>query len=97
MTLESVRQYCKRYSKQTVELPMGEILYWRLLLFRVSKNVVEDHEAFWDESEHVLLYRDKELHMDCVPTSLESEYHVCRRRLYDVLMFGLERTIHALR
>ena len=45
-TLEHVKYYCERYLQQTVETPMGEILRWRLLLFRVSKDSVRDHEAF---------------------------------------------------
>lgn len=89
-TLEGVRKYCERYLQQTVETPMGEILRWRLLLFRVSKDTVGEHEAFWDESEQVLTYEDTELHMDQVPTLLESEYRDCRRLLYDDLMFGIK-------
>lgn len=89
-TIESVKQYCERYLQQTVETPMGEILRWRLLLFRVSKDTVGNHEAYWDESEQVLTYEDTELHMDQVPTLLESEYRDCRRLLYDDLMFGIK-------
>ncbi|KAI7140984.1 hypothetical protein KC316_g16311, partial [Hortaea werneckii] len=88
-TLESVKQYCERYLQQTVETPMGEILRWRLLLFRVSKDTVGEHEAFWDESEQVLTYEDTELHMDHVPTLLESEYRGCQRLLYADLMLGV--------
>ncbi|KAI7199144.1 hypothetical protein KC365_g19132, partial [Hortaea werneckii] len=87
-TLESVKQCCERYLQQTVETPMGEILRWRLLLFRVSKDTVGEQEAFWDESEQVLTYEDTELHMDQVPILLESEYRDCRRLLYADLMLG---------
>ncbi|KAK0924951.1 hypothetical protein LTR29_018106 [Friedmanniomyces endolithicus] len=93
-TLAQVKQYCERYLQQTVETPMGEILRWRLLLFRVSKDTVGDHEAFWDESEQVLTYEDVEWHMDQIPTLLESEYRDCRRLLYDDLMFGVTGILH---
>jgi len=89
-TLDHVKHYCEDFLQQTVETPMGEILRWRLLLFRVSKDTVGDHEAFWDESEQVLTYEDTEIHMDQIPTLLESEYRHCRRLLYDDLMFGIK-------
>ncbi|KAK6439524.1 hypothetical protein LTR95_004275 [Oleoguttula sp. CCFEE 5521] len=89
-TLDLVKHYCESYLQQTVETPMGEILRWRLLLFRVSKDSVGGHEAFWDESEQVLTYEDIGLHMDQIPTLLESEYRDCRRLLYDDLMFGIK-------
>lgn len=88
-TLTLIKQYCERFLQQTVETPMGEILRWRLLLFRVSKDTVDDHEAFWDEAEQVLTYEDVKLHMDHIPMLLESEYRDCRRLLYDDLMFGV--------
>ncbi|TKA73156.1 hypothetical protein B0A55_10843 [Friedmanniomyces simplex] len=87
-TLTQVKQYCERFLQQTVETPMGEVLRWRLLLFRVSNDTVGDHEAFWDEAEQVLTYEDVELHMDRIPTLLESEYRECRRLLYNDLMCG---------
>ncbi|TKA60112.1 hypothetical protein B0A55_12260 [Friedmanniomyces simplex] len=59
-TLTRVKRFCERFLQQTVETPMGEILRWRLLLFRVSKDSVGDHEAFWDETEQVLTYEDVE-------------------------------------
>ncbi|KAK0949796.1 hypothetical protein LTS01_025744, partial [Friedmanniomyces endolithicus] len=93
-TLAQVKQYCERYLQQTVETPMGEILRWRLLLFRVSKDTVGDHEAFWDESEQVLTYEDVEWHMDQISTLLESEYRDCRRLLYDDLLFGVTGILH---
>lgn len=67
---------------------MGEILRWRLLLFKVSKETVGDHEASWDESESVLTYEDTELQMDQVPILLASEYRDCRRLLKDDLLLG---------
>ena len=85
-----MKQSCERYLQQTVETPMGEILRWRLLLFRVSKDTVGEQEAFWDESEQVLTYEDTELHMDQVPILLESEYRDCRRLLYADLMLGIK-------
>ena len=72
--LELVRSYCDQYLQQTVETPMGEILRWRLLLFKVSGASVGTHEASWDESEEVLTYEDTELRMDQVPSLLASEY-----------------------
>ena len=44
-TLELVKVYCDQYLQQTVETPMGEILRWRLLLFKVSGASVGSHEA----------------------------------------------------
>ena len=69
---------------------MGEMLRWRLLLCRVSKDTVREHEAFWDEREQVLTYEDTELHMDQMPTLLESEYRDCRRLLYTDLMLSIK-------
>ena len=43
--LELVRSYCDQYLQQTVETPMGEILRWRLLLFKVSGASVGTYEA----------------------------------------------------
>jgi hypothetical protein len=53
---------------------MGEILRWRLLLFKVSGASVGTYEASWDESEQVLTYEDTELCMDQVLSLLASEY-----------------------
>jgi hypothetical protein len=44
-TLKLVKAYCDQYLQQTVETPMGEILRWRLLLFKVSGASVGTHEA----------------------------------------------------
>ena len=90
--LELVRSYCDQYLQQTVETPMGEILRWRLLLFKISKESIGDHEASWDESEQVLTYEDMELHMDQIPALLSSEYQDCYRLLYDDLMIS-QKTI----
>ncbi|KAK1807496.1 hypothetical protein LTR12_018154 [Friedmanniomyces endolithicus] len=87
-TLELVKRCCERYLQQTVEAPIGEILRWRLLLFRVSKDSVGDHEASWDEDEQVLTYADTELHMHQIPTLLLSEYRLCQQLLHDDLMLG---------
>ena len=46
-TLELVKAYCDLYLQQTVETPMGEILRWRLLLFKVSSTSISSHEAGW--------------------------------------------------
>jgi hypothetical protein len=43
---------------------MGEILRWRLLLFKVSGASIRTHEASGDESKQVLAYEDTELHMN---------------------------------
>ncbi|KAI6882191.1 hypothetical protein KC360_g5991 [Hortaea werneckii] len=69
---------------------MGEILRWRLLLFKVSSTSVGTHEASWDESEQVLTYEDTELRMDQVLLLLASEYQGCCQLLYDDLMLGLK-------
>ena len=87
-TLALVKRRCERHLQQTVEAPMGEILRWRLLLFRVSKDGVGDHEASWDEDEQVLTYEDTELHMHQIPTLLLSEYRACQQLLYDDLLLG---------
>ena len=89
-TLQLVRSYCDQYLQQTVETPMGEILRWRLLLFKVSGASVGTHEASWDESEEVLTYEDIELRMDQIPSLLASEYQGCCRLLYDDLLLGLK-------
>lgn len=88
-TLALVKACCDKYLQQTVETPMGEILRWRLLLFKVSSASVGTHEASWDEGEQVLTYEDTELRMDQIPSLLQSEYLGCRRLLYDDLMLGL--------
>lgn len=87
-TLALVKRCCNKFLVQTVEAPMGEILRWRLLLFKVSKESVGDHEASWDESEQVLTYEDTELHMDQIPTLHASEYRDCLRLLNDDLLLG---------
>ena len=69
---------------------MGEILRWRLLLFRVSGASVGTHEASWDETEQVLTYENTELRMDQIPCLLKSEYQGCSQLLYDDLMLGLK-------
>ena len=89
-TLSLVKDRCERYMQQTVETPMGEILRWRLLLFRISRDSVSDRQAEWDETEQTLTYEGAELRMDQIPTLLKSEYDECRRILYDDLMFGLK-------
>jgi len=89
-TLQLVKDYCDQYLQQTVETPMGEILRWRLLLFRVSGASVGTHEASWDESEQVLTYEDTELSMEQIPSLLRSEYQGCSQLLYDDLMLGLK-------
>jgi hypothetical protein len=57
-----------------VETPIGEILRWRLLLFKVSGVSVGTYEASWDESEEVLTYEDTELRMDQILSLLTCEY-----------------------
>ena len=89
-TLELVKGYCDQYLQQTVKTPMGEMLRWRLLLFKVCGARISRHEACWDESEEVLTYEDTELRMDDIPSLLVSEYHGCCRLLYDDLMLGLK-------
>jgi len=89
-TLKLVKAYCDQYLQQTVETPMGEILRWRLLLFKVSGASVGTHEASWDESEEVLTYEDTELRMDQIPSLLASEYQGYCQLLYDDMMLGLK-------
>jgi hypothetical protein len=89
-TLDLVKACCDNYLQQTVETPMGEILRWRLLLFKVSGASVGTHEVSWDESEEVLTYEDIELRMDQIPSLLASEYQGCCQLLYDDLMLGLK-------
>jgi hypothetical protein len=57
-----------------VETLIGEILRWRLLLFKVSGASVGTYKASWDESEEVLTYEDTKLHIDQIPSLLASEY-----------------------
>ena len=73
-TLQLVKRFCGRYLQQTVETPMGEILRWRLLLFKVLGASVGTYKASWDESEEVLTYEDTELRMDQILSLLASEY-----------------------
>jgi superfamily II DNA helicase RecQ len=96
-TIRLVKHTCEKYLQQTNETPMGEILRWRLLLFRTSKDTVKTRQATWDESEQVVSYEDTELHMDQIPRLLVSEYDECRRLLDEDLMFGSKeiRHIHA--
>lgn len=96
-TLQLVKRCCDNYLQQTSESPMGEILRWRLLLFRVSKDTVQTRQGTWDESEEVLTYDGTELHMDQIPTLLLSEYNDCCRLLYEDLMLGSNkaRRMHA--
>jgi hypothetical protein len=89
-TLSLIKACCDEYLQQTVETPMGEILRWRLLLFKVSGASVSTHEASWDESEEVLTYEDTELRMDQIPSLLASEYQGCCQLIYDDLMLGLK-------
>jgi superfamily II DNA helicase RecQ len=93
-TLALVKQRCEKCLQQTVDTPMGEILRWRLLLFRISKDSVGTHQATWDEAEEVLKYEDTELHMNDIPRLLLSEYQECQQLLYEDLMFGINGIRH---
>jgi hypothetical protein len=44
-TLSLIKAYYNGYLQQTVETPIGEILRWRLLLFKVLGASVSTHEA----------------------------------------------------
>jgi hypothetical protein len=44
-TLKLVKAYCDQYLQQTVETPMGEILRWHLLLFKVLGARVSTHKV----------------------------------------------------
>jgi hypothetical protein len=72
-----MKAYCDQYLQQTVEAPMGEILRWRLLLFRVSGTSIGIYEASWDESEEVLTYEITKLRIDQITSLLKSEYQGC--------------------
>lgn len=73
---------------------MGEILRWRLLLFKISKESISNNEAYWDEREQVLTYEETELRMDQIPTLLVSEYQNCHRLLYEDLMMNQKTICH---
>jgi hypothetical protein len=45
-----------------------------LLLFTVSKKLVETYQAEWDPEEKVLTYEDVDLSIDQVPRLLLSEF-----------------------
>lgn len=93
-TLPLVKQRCEECLQQTTDTPMGEILRWRLLLFKISSTSVGTHQATWDEQEEVLQYEGVELHMNDIPTLLMSEYGECRRLLYEDLMFSSNGVRH---
>jgi hypothetical protein len=40
LCLKLIQQVCEGYLTQETETPIGEVLRWRLLLFRVSKETV---------------------------------------------------------
>jgi hypothetical protein len=44
-TLSLIKAYCNGYLQQTVETPIGEILRWRLLLFKVLGASVSTYKA----------------------------------------------------
>lgn len=88
-TLSLVKQCCEKYLQQATETPMGEILRWRLLLFKISKDSVSDHQAEWDETEEVVTFEGTKLHMSQIPTLLLSEYNGCRQLLRNELMLGI--------
>ena len=96
-TLRLVKRRCEEYLQQTAETAIGEILRWRLLLFKVSKEEVSVRQAMWDETEQTLTYGETELRIDHIPKLLVSEYEGCRHLLYTDLMFGATnfRRMHA--
>jgi len=87
-TLAHVKRCCEDYLQQTVETPMGELLRWRLLLFHVAQNTVSPRQATWNEAEDTVSFEGTDLHMDDIPTLLQSEFEECRRILHEDLMFG---------
>ena len=93
-TLQLVKQRCEACLQQTADTPMGEILRWRLLLFKISKDSVGTRHATWDEKEEALTYQGVELHMGDIPTLLASEYGECRRLLHEDLMLGANGVRH---
>ena len=84
--LDLIHSYCKRFLAQGAETPMGEVLRWRLLLFRVAKETVGLRQATWDEAEEVLTYGGVELRMGEVPKLILSEFRKAECYLYDELM-----------
>ena len=96
-TLQLVKRRCEECLQQTTDTPMGEVLRWRSLLFRISSTSVGTRQATWDEKEEAVTYRGVELRMSDISTLLASEYRECRRLLDEDLMFGANgiRHIHA--
>ena len=90
-TLKSIKRICEKFLQQTAESPVGELLRWRLLLLRISKDDVGAHQARWDGDEQILTYDDTELRMDEVPKLLLSEYEQACELLYGELMFGAQQ------
>lgn len=86
-TLTLLKGLCERYLQQTSESPMGEVLRWRLILFKASKEDVGAHQARWDEDEEVLTFGETRLGMDRVPALLRSEYlRACRLLEQELLL-----------
>jgi hypothetical protein len=91
--LKLIQQVCERFLTQEGETPMGEVLRWRLLLFRVSKETVGQRQATWDKAEEVLTYNGTELRLDEVPKLILSEFQEAERYLYDELMLGFATSL----
>ncbi|KAJ9658216.1 hypothetical protein H2201_007889 [Coniosporium apollinis] len=87
-TLKSIKRICEKFLQQTAESPVGELLRWRLLLLKISKDDVGAHQARWDEDEQILTYDDTELRMDEVPKLMLLEYEQACELLYGELIFG---------
>lgn len=87
-THEFVRRVCRKYMRQTEETPMGEILSWRLLLFKVSKTTVQHRATYWNEGGDVLTYGDTALHLGEIPELLRINYAAAQQTLYEDLMFS---------
>ena len=87
-TLDYVKRTCDGFMHQTVETPMGEIVRWRLLLFRVSRDDIGEHSVTWDVAQEVLTYRSTRLRLEDVRNLLKMEYDGCCQLLHDALKFG---------
>ncbi|KAK5701100.1 hypothetical protein LTR17_022897 [Elasticomyces elasticus] len=89
-----IRECCEVYLQQANEIPIGEILRWRLLLFHVRDHTVGDQRAVWNDENDTVIYIDVTLRIDYIPTLLRTEYRRCQRILYKQLMLDASRFQH---
>lgn len=87
-SLSLMKELCEAYLQQVSESPMGQILRWRLILFKAASEDIGGNHACWDETEEVLTYKETRLRMDQVPILLQSEYKRAAHLLEEELMLG---------